>query len=46
MGKHARKFKGGRARDARIFALLGLMSLATSILAWLATPNAPPSVGV
>ena len=38
MGKHARKLKG-RARDTRIFALLGLISLAVSILAWSATPG-------
>ena len=40
MGRHARKLKGRRAREARAFALLGLISLAISILAWSATPGA------
>ncbi len=39
MVKHARKLKSGRARDARIFAVLGLISLVISILSWLATPG-------
>ncbi len=39
MGRHARKLKGGTARDARIFALLGLISSVISILSWLATPG-------
>ncbi len=38
MGKHARKLKGRGASDARAFALLGLISLAISILAWSITP--------
>lgn len=40
MGRHARKLKGRRTREARAFALLGLISLAISILAWSATPGA------
>ncbi len=40
MGKHARKLKGRGARDARTVALLGLVSLAISILALSATPGA------
>ncbi len=39
MGKYARKFKGSRTRDTRIIALLGLISLVISILAWSATPG-------
>ncbi len=39
MGKHAGKFKSGRSRDARIFAVLGLISLVISVLSWLATPG-------
>ncbi len=49
MGKHAHKLTGRRASDARAFVLLGLISLAISILAWSATPGAspgaPPSAG-
>jgi hypothetical protein len=40
MGKHARNLKNRRARDAGTFALLGLVSLVISILAWSATPGA------
>ncbi len=39
MGRHGRKLKGRGIRDARTFALLGLISLAISILAWSATPG-------
>ncbi len=40
MGRHARKLKGRGVNDARAFALLGLISLAISILAWSAMPGA------
>ena len=40
MGRHARKLKGRGMSDARTFALLGLISLAISILAWSVTPGA------
>ncbi len=40
MGRDARKLKGRGASDARTFALLGLISVAISILAWSSTPGA------
>ncbi len=46
MGKQARKLRGRGARDARTFALLGLIGLAISILVWSATPGAPPGIGI
>ncbi len=47
MGKHLRNLKSrSRARDTRTFALLGLISLVISILAWSATPGALPGAGV
>ena len=39
MGRHAHKLKDRRASDARTFAMLGLISLAISILAWSVTPG-------
>ena len=40
MNKQAHKLKSRSANDARAFVLLGLISLAISILSWLAAPVA------
>ncbi len=40
MGKYASKHNGRGTRDVQAFAILGLISLAISVLAWSATPGA------